>query len=59
MASIKITQKELNAIIGLREDIETMIGTGGPESHESDWLKWIKAIDRMLKRNRKELAKLS
>ena len=46
---IKITEAQLNAIIGMRDEMESMIGVG--EDEEKIRKRWIMLIDRLLKNN--------
>ncbi|NRB81580.1 MAG: hypothetical protein HRU38_23455 [Saccharospirillaceae bacterium] len=55
---IEVTNYQLQAIANMANDMEAMIGNGEDgddygidESPDKEWLKNIKAIDRMLKKN--------
>lgn len=45
---IEITKAQLKAIMSLTDDVSAMLGCGEDDSY---WIKYIRLIDRMLKKN--------
>lgn len=48
--NLKVTDKEIEVIKSITDDISAMVGGGDQEANEI-WAAYVKAIDRMLKRN--------
>jgi len=46
---IEITEAQLKAIISMKDDMEAMIGAADDDSH---WIKYIRLVKRMLKKNK-------
>lgn len=47
---IEITKAQLQAIISMRDDMEAMLGCGEDDSY---WIKYIRLVNRMLKKNKR------
>ena len=46
---IEITKAQLKAIVAMKDDMEGMIGAGDDDSY---WIKYIRLVKRMLKKNK-------
>lgn len=48
---LEVTKTQLKAIISMRDDMYSMLGTADDDSH---WVRYIMLVDNMLKKNNKE-----